>query len=187
MKLTAIVGAFLMVSTLTGTQLFAQGNRQNDPKPITIEIQAAQLLKAMRHGDEVSEYCSMEDGRNRGQMVSGQKLRNNETIVAPGQELVWDIKIKGPRKRVEIIDFDFEEQVGRNFFMIEGGYLPRKQDDGTYVATVSPNAEAGHKLKYTVMVLIDGKQFQIDPVVVVGSGGVGGDDGDGSGDGGGGE
>lgn len=150
---------------------FAPAMAQTDSHVVTVEVEANKMWQNVRSGGDGSDYTQMTDNRRPDKPGRGPALKEFESVVAPGGKLTWEFKIIGPEKVVQIVDFSFDPQVGENFFMQEGGILPRAMPDGTYQGQVSPQAKPGDRLKYSVVVLIDGKQFIVDPVVVVGEGG----------------
>ncbi|HAA11851.1 MAG TPA: hypothetical protein DCE41_09195 [Cytophagales bacterium] len=167
MKKTAIVGLLLLLGVFATHTVSAQGAG----KKISIDFNIEEAIKQRRGGDDVSDYCEMEDGRRRGQRVKGQLLRDNVTMVTAGQEVTWALNVPDSRRKIEIASIYFTQKKGRNFFMQRGAEYPTQQADGTWKGKVSPNAQEGDSLKYTMIVKVGERYFKIDPVVSIGGGG----------------
>lgn len=169
----------LLVSAGFGTHT-AYAQRKVQPTPIEIDFRANDALKQLRSGAEASDFCEMADRGNPRRRLQGKSLRESVLVVSPGEELLWRLNIRGSKKKVEIVSFQFFEQVGNNFFLSKGGLYPERQKDGTWLGKVSEEAQNGHKLKYTMILKVDGQYFKVDPIVVVGGGGgnTGGGDGE---------
>ncbi|MEL6534767.1 MAG: hypothetical protein AAFQ98_05110 [Bacteroidota bacterium] len=165
MRKTAMLGLFTLFSALITYQAQAQDGR----KMITIDLNVEEAMNQRRGGDDISDYCEMEDGRRRGQRVRGRSLRDNVTELTAGQEVTWSLNVPNSRRKIEIVNIYFTEQKGRNFFMQRGAEYPTRQADGTWKGKVSPNANAGDSLKYTLIVKVGQRYFKIDPIVSIGT------------------
>ena len=132
---------------------------------VFIDIDVEQLLTNARVGDEVPDMVQMYNGAaNHAAGTEGEA--NLITEVKPGDELIWQL---GDADGVTITGFEFFVVEGEDVLKLPGGQQPELQEDGTWNARISPNANVESVLKYNVHFEVGGKHYWWDPIVKLGN------------------
>lgn len=160
---------FITVLALSIATSFVSCDNSNDTplelpatKSIFIDIDVAQVVSQATPGDEVPDFVKMYNGESDFKARANGEA-NLITEVVAGDEIIWQLS---EDENVRLISFDFQVLEGEDFFDQAGGSYPMQQEDGSWKATISPDAAEGTVVKYSIYFEIEGQgTYWWDPLM----------------------
>ncbi|MEM7549603.1 MAG: hypothetical protein AAF363_08010 [Bacteroidota bacterium] len=147
--------SYFILVFLTGVSLTScqQAEELTAEQPTTqtilIDVDIDGVKSNFKSGDDIQGYVRM---AHQGLETSRtSRVASFTTEVAAGETIEWVLN----NTEARMTGFEFEVQEGANFFEQAGGAYP-ELINGSWKATISPDAPEGSVLKYNVLIEVEG-------------------------------